>query len=129
MKTVFISAKDYDKIKKGEEIEIVVEAKNRPPMPGRRISRRHLCAGPGPGGHGAGQRCAAGAKKGDGPFRDALGPVFAVRGADITGTGGSQDENWCSFDNLRGSGAPYIPGDRIGIRRGARGVLRPHGGA
>lgn len=32
MKTVFISAKDYDKIKKGEEIEIVVEAKNRPPM-------------------------------------------------------------------------------------------------
>lgn len=28
----FIKAGDYDKIKKGEKIEIVVEAKNRSPM-------------------------------------------------------------------------------------------------
>lgn len=28
----FIRAKDYDKIKKGEDVEIVVEAKNREPM-------------------------------------------------------------------------------------------------
>lgn len=28
----FISVEDYDKIKKGESIEIVVEAKNREPM-------------------------------------------------------------------------------------------------
>lgn len=30
--TTFIRAKDYDKIKKGEDVEIVVEAKNREPM-------------------------------------------------------------------------------------------------
>ena len=29
---VFISAGDYDRIKKGEEVEILVEAKNRPVM-------------------------------------------------------------------------------------------------
>lgn len=30
--TTFIKVRDYDKIKKGEKIEIVVEAKNRSPM-------------------------------------------------------------------------------------------------
>lgn len=30
--TTFIRAKDYDKIKKGEDVEIIVEAKNREPM-------------------------------------------------------------------------------------------------
>lgn len=30
--TTFISAKDYDKIKNKEDVEIVVEAKNREPM-------------------------------------------------------------------------------------------------
>lgn len=30
--TTFIKVRDYDKIKKGEKIEIVVEAKNRSPI-------------------------------------------------------------------------------------------------
>lgn len=30
--TTFIKVRDYDKIKKGEQIEIIVEAKNRLPM-------------------------------------------------------------------------------------------------
>ena len=30
--TTFIKVRDYDKIKKGEKIEIIVEAKNRLPM-------------------------------------------------------------------------------------------------
>ena len=30
--TTFIKVKDYDRIKKGEDVEIVVEAKNREPM-------------------------------------------------------------------------------------------------
>ena len=29
---VFISAKDYDKIKDGDDVELVVEARNRAPM-------------------------------------------------------------------------------------------------
>ena len=32
MQLIFISCKDYDKIKKGEDVEIVVEAKCREPM-------------------------------------------------------------------------------------------------